>query len=230
MNGTADTGNAGTYGENTEAYDEGALDPGSAALLLKQTQRQAQRSLDFRSPWLTLIAAAVALVAFGAVWLSVRDQHPFKGPTAAALVVLYALVAIRIGTVVYAHRRASAGVSGSSVRQQRAEGVALVAALVAVYLPIVSLAQDGAGHASFYWVYSVTATLIVLGAFWAGRSAVREDWMGLGVSIAVMLVGAVSALAGPRGMWLSDGIGLCLVLLGYTAVEAGLLHAPRSGT
>jgi hypothetical protein len=106
----------------------------------------------------------------------------------------------------------------------------LVAALVAVYLPIVSLAQDGAGHASFYWVYAVTATLIVLGAFWAGRSAVREDWMGLGVSVAVMLVGAVSALAGPRGMWLSDGIGLCVVLLGYTAVEAGLIHAPRSGT
>jgi hypothetical protein len=214
MNGAADMGGAGTYG-NTEADEAGALDPESASRLLTQTQRQAQRSLDFRSPWLTLIAAAVALIAFGAVWLSVREQHPFKGPTAAALVVLYALVAIRIGT---------------AVRQQRAEGVALVAALVAVYLPIVSLAQDGAGHASFYWVYAVTATLIVLGAFWAGRSAVREDWMGLGVSVAVMLVGAVSALAGPRGMWLSDGIGLCVVLLGYTAVEAGLVHAPRSGT
>jgi hypothetical protein len=125
MNGTADMGGAGTYG-NTEADEAGALDPESASRLLTQTQRQAQRSLDFRSPWLTLIAAAVA--------------------------------------------------------------------------------------------------------FWAARSAVREDWMGLGVSVAVMLVGAVSALAGPRGMWLSDGIGLCVVLLGYTAVEAGLVHAPRSGT
>jgi hypothetical protein len=102
-----------------------------------QTQRQAQRGLDFRSPWLSLFAAAVALVAFGAVWLSVRGQHPYTGPTAVALVVLYAVVLIRIGTV-------------------------------------------------------------------------------------------VSAFAGPRGVWLSDGVGCCIVLLGYSAAQAWLLRAPRS--
>ena len=64
----------------------GGLDP-QAARLLAQTRRQAQRGLDFRSPWLSLLAAAMALVAFGAVWLSVRGQHPYKGPTAVALVV-----------------------------------------------------------------------------------------------------------------------------------------------
>jgi Flp pilus assembly protein TadB len=40
-----------------------------------QTQRQAQRGLDFRAPWLSLLAAAAALVALGVVWLSVRAQH-----------------------------------------------------------------------------------------------------------------------------------------------------------
>jgi DNA-binding MarR family transcriptional regulator len=39
----------------------------------------------------------------------------------------------------------------------------------------------------------------------------REDWLHLGSSIAIMLVAAGSALAGPRGMWLSDGVGLCAV-------------------
>ena len=66
--------------------------------LLARTRREAQRGLDFRSPGLSLIAAAVTFVAFGAVWLSVRGQHPYKGPTAVALVVLYAVVLIRIGT------------------------------------------------------------------------------------------------------------------------------------
>ena len=47
--------------------------------------------LDFRSPWLSLLAAAGALVGFGAVWLSVRGQHPYKGPTAGRVwSVLYA--------------------------------------------------------------------------------------------------------------------------------------------
>src|SRR3954452_23143291 len=128
MSGTSDLGQSETFG------DEGGLDPRAAARLLERTRRQAQRGLDFRAPWLSLLAAAVALVAFGAVWLSVRGQHPYKGPTAVALVVLYAVVLLRIGTVVYAHRRAKAGVSGRSVRQRRAEGAALALALAAVYV------------------------------------------------------------------------------------------------
>jgi hypothetical protein len=139
-------------------------------------------------------------------------------------------VAIRIATVLYAHRRASAGVSGRSAHLRRAEGAALTAALVAVYVLMAALVHDGAGHAVFYWVYGVTATLIVLGAFWAARSTEREDWQGFGISIAVMLVAAGSALAGPRGMWLSDGVGLCVVLLGYSATQAWLLRASRTET
>jgi hypothetical protein len=222
MNGTSDRGKTETYD------DEGGLDPREAARLLAQTQLQAQRELDFRSSWLSLLAAAVALVAFGAVWLSVRGQHPYKGPTAVALVVLYAVVAMRIGSVVYAHRHARAGVSGRSVSQQRAEGAGLAAALVAVYVLMGALAHAGASDGVVYGVYVVTATLIVLGAFWAGRSAVREDWPGLGTSIAMVLVAAGSAFAGPRGVWLSDGVGLCVVLLGQSAAQAWLLRPPRS--
>jgi hypothetical protein len=193
-----------------------------------QTQRQAQRGLDFRAPWLSLLAAVVALVAFGAVWLSVRGQHPYKGPTAVALVVLYAVVALRIASVLYAHRHARAGVSGRSVNQQRAEVAGLAAALIAVYVLMGALAHAGASDAVVYGVYVVTATLIVLGAFWAGRSAVREDWPGLGMSIAMMLVAAGSAFAGPRGVWLSDGVGLCVVLLGQSAAQAWLIRASQS--
>jgi hypothetical protein len=222
MNGPSDS-------DTTETYeDQGGLDPRQAARLLAQTQRRAQRDLDFRSPWLTLLAAAVVLVAFGAVWMSVRGQHPYKGPTAVALVVLYAVVLIRIGTVLYAHRRAKAGVSGRSVSQNRAEGVALLAALVAVYVLMAAMAHDGASDGVVYGVYVVTATLIVLGTFGAARSAAREDWRGLGLSIAFLLVAAGSAFAGPRGVWLSDGVGCCVVLLGYSAAQAWQLRGSRS--
>jgi len=224
MNAMSDIGETGAH------EDEGRLDPGGAARLLVQTQREAKLELDFRSPWLTLIAAGAVLVGFGAVWLSVRGQHPFKGPTAVSLVVLYVLVAIRIGTVLYAHHRASAGVSGRSMRLRRAEGAALAVTLLAVYVLMVALVDLGGDHASFYWVYGLTATLIALGGFWAARSAVKEDWLDLGMSIAIMLIAAGSALAGPRGMWLSDGVGLCVLLLGYAAVQAWLLHESRSDT
>jgi hypothetical protein len=170
----------------------------------------------------------VMLVAFGAVWLSVRGQHPYKGPTAVGLVGLYAAVLIRIGSVMFAHRRANAGVTGRSVRRRRAEGAALAVALVAVYMLMGALAHAGASDAVVYGVYVGTATLIVLGAFGAARSAVREDWLGLGLSIAIVLVAAGSAFAGPRGVWLSDGVGLCVVLLRYGATQAWLLRASQS--
>jgi hypothetical protein len=222
MSETSNMGDVETY------EDEGGLDPRGAARLLAQTQRQAQRQLDFRSPRLSLLAAAGVLVAFGAVWLSVRGQHPYKGPTPAGLVVLYAFVLIRIGSVVYAHRRAQAGVSGRSVQRRQAEGAALAIALVAVYVVMAALASDGASDGVVYGVYVVTATLLVLGTFGAARAAVREDWHELGISIAVVLVAAGSAFAGPRGVWLSNGVGLCVVLLGNGAAQAWLLRAPRS--
>ena len=43
-----------------------------------------------------------------------------------------------------------------------------------------------------------------------------------------MLVAAGSAFAGPRGVWLSNGVGLCVVLLGYSAAQVWVLRAPRS--
>jgi hypothetical protein len=222
MNGTSDKGTTDTW------EDEGGLDPREAARLLAQTQRQAQRELDFRSPQLTLLAAAAALVAFGSVWLSVRGQHPYKWPTPVGLLGLYAVVAIRIGSVLYAHRRASAGVSGPSVRQTRAEGAALAVALVAVYVVMGALASAGASDGVVFGVYVVTATMLVLGTFGAARSAVREDWHELGLSLAVVLIAAGSAFAGPRGVWLSNGVGLCVVLLGNSAAQAWLLRASRS--
>ena len=51
MNGTFDNGTTETY------EDEDGLDPRAAARLLAQTERRAQRGLDFRSPWLSLRAA-----------------------------------------------------------------------------------------------------------------------------------------------------------------------------
>ena len=88
--------------------------------------------------------------------------------------------------------------------QQRAEGAALAVALIAVYVLMAALAHAGASDGVVYGVYVATATLIVLGTFWAARSAIREDWLGLGLSIAIVLVAAGSAFAGPRGEWLSD--------------------------
>jgi hypothetical protein len=218
MNGTRDTH------DTTTDEDEGMLDPREAARLLEETTRDAQRRFDFRSPGLSSLGAAVVLVALGAVWLSVRGQHPYKGPTAAGLLVMYGVLFCWIGVVVTVNRRAMSGLSGRSVRQQRAYGGVVVTALVAVSVFQGLLKHDGASNAIVYGIYPLTAQLIVLGSIGALDAMWREDWPAFGLGLAIVLVAAGSAFAGPAGVWLSDGVGCCVALLGYSAARARLRH------
>jgi hypothetical protein len=209
-----------------EAGDVDGLDPRDAARLLEQTRRSAQRQFDLSSPLLSLVGAAVALVALGVPWLSVRGQHPYKGPTAAALVVLYGILVCWIVVAVRFNRRATAGLSGRSVRRQRAFAAAVVTGLVAVSVFQGVLKGDGVSNGVVYGTYPLTAQLIVLGTLAAVMQATREDWPAFGVGLAVAVVGAGGAFAGPSGVWLADGIGLAVIVLGHAAVQAWQRRAP----
>jgi hypothetical protein len=210
----------GTY--DSRSAGEGGLDPREAARLLEQTGRDARRTFNLTSPLLSLLGAMVVLVALGAVWLSVRGQHPYKGPTGAGLLVMYAVLFCWIGVVVAFRRRAMAGLSGRTIRQQRAYGAAVATALIGVSVFQGVLKHDGVSLAIVYGVYPLTAQLIALGALGAVIAAAREEWPGFGVGIAIALVATGSAFAGPRGVWLSDAIGCCVAALGYAAAQAWL--------
>src|SRR5579871_3631251 len=106
------------------------LDPREAARLLAQTERDARRQFNFSPPWITAFGGAVLAVSYGALWLSTRGQHPYSGPSAGAIVLVYAAVVVSIAVSAKLYQRATAGVSGPSVSQQRAEGIAILASFV----------------------------------------------------------------------------------------------------
>jgi hypothetical protein len=220
MNSTPDTDDSATTSGD-------GLDPREAARLLDRTTREAQRQFNLSSPLLSLLGAAVVLAAFGALWLSVRGQHPYKGPTAAGLLVMYGILICWIVVVVSFRRRAMAGLSGRSIRQQWADGATVVVALVGVSVYQGVLKHDGASLAIVYGTYPPTVQLIVLGGIGAAIAAAREEWPGFGVAIAVAVVATGSAFAGPRGVWLSDGLGCAVVILGYAVAQAWLRRTPR---
>jgi hypothetical protein len=207
------------------------MEPHEAARLLAQTQADARRALDFRAPWVSLVAAAVALVAFGIVWLNVRDQHPFTGPSQASLAVFYALIALRIATVIYAYARARTGVSGRSVNVQRDEAIVMIGVLLVFYLALIGIANNSGSHgAGFYWSLFLTGNLIATAAVWAGHSAFHKRWHEVALTVAVALIAALAAIAGPRGMWLVNGVGLCVLLLANAALGKWQRRAPRTYT
>ena len=206
--------------DNTTTVGNGGnFDPQQAAALLSQTTQQARRKFEPYPPWLLVIRAAGVLVAFGAVWLSVRGQHPYKHPTAAAIPVVIAFGVLNLVATVAVARRATAGVSARS-RLRPAEIAVMAVIWAGVFVVMGALAGAGVSDAVVYGLYPVTVPLIVAGLAWAAIMAARADWRACGAALAVAVTGAVAVPAGPAGAWAVAGVGLCVTLLGSAAVIA----------
>jgi hypothetical protein len=215
MDGIPDTNGTATAGDNGEEFD-----PKEAAALLQQTRRQARRGFDPNPPLLSVLRAMVVLGAYTAIWLSVRGQHPYKGPNGWAIAGAYVLVFIVIGATLSATARATAGVGGKTRRQLTASMSILGVAWIVVYVFQGALYHAGASHAIVYGLYPATAPLMIVGLVGAASAAAREDWPVAWPALTVSLIATGSAFAGPVNAWLAMGIGLFAGLLGNAALTA----------
>lgn len=198
-----------------------SLDPREAAQLLSQTEREARRQFNLSPVWITALMGAVILVAYGALWLSTRQQHPYKGPSLAVVGLVYAAVAIAIAASVKVFRRATAGISGPPLRQQQVEGIAILVSFV-LGSPVLQAATKhyGASDAIVYGVIPAAAPLIIVGTTVLGIAASKADWPQFGAALAVVVTGVVAAFVGPSEAWLAAGIGLFIAMLAYAVADA----------
>lgn len=210
MNHTSDTtaaGNGGTFG------------PEQAAALLDQTTQQARRTFQPSPPWLLATRAVLVLAALGAIWLSVRGQHPYRGPTAADIPVLVAFIVVNFAATVAVRRHATAGISGRS-RFGQGEIIVLVVAFAATAVAMAGLGTAGVDFATY-----PTSVLVIPGLAWAAIAAARAHWLEFGTGLAIVALGVVGAFAGPAGSWAVAAAGLCVILLGSAAAIAWQQHA-----
>jgi hypothetical protein len=211
MNPTPDT--------SAPAGNGGSFDPRQAAALLDQTTAQARRQLTPSPPWLLAARGVAVLAALGAIWLSVRGQHPYKGPTGSDIPILLAFVILNFAATVGVRKHAMTGVHGKT-RFRPAEIIILTLSWAAVPVLMWGLATAGA---SFAWY--PTTVLIVPGLAWAAVAGAREGWRGSVVGLTLAATGVAGAFAGPAGSWAVAGVGLCAVLLGKAVAVARQQHA-----
>jgi hypothetical protein len=208
--------------DDTAADDEDKLSPEQAAQLIEQTSRDAKRQFGYwQSPWLTLASAGIFLAIYGTLWLSVREQHPYRGPTGWALLIIYSLIIVAAIAfrAVAGPRRATQGISGRTRRLETYLGAAMGSAYIAHLVFQGALKYLGASPAIVWGVYPAVVSPIVLVAAGGVFAAVREDVQTLWAAIAVIAVLAGSAFAGPIGVWLSCGVGGFVVLVALAAVQ-----------
>jgi hypothetical protein len=161
----------------------------------------------------------------GAVWLSVRDQHPYGGPTGTALAVLYGALLAWVILVAVVVRRATSGVGGRAARERRVGGIAFAVVWIAVYVFQGALHHAGAGNAIVYGIYPAAAPIVVVGSSAAAWQAAKENWSLMGLALAAVAIAAGAAFAGPVGVWGVIGIGLCALLLAWAAIQVWLRRA-----
>jgi hypothetical protein len=200
--------------DTTAAGNGGALGPQQAAALLDQATQQARRKFQPSPPWLLVTRAVMVLAALGAIWLSVRGQHPYRGPTGADIPVLVAFIVVNFSATVAVRRHAIAGVSGRS-RFSPGEITVLVLAIVAGVVALVALGAAGVDFATY-----PTSVLVIPGLAWAVLMAARANWRGLATGLAIIVIGIVGAFAGPAGAWAVAAVGLCVMLLCSAAAIA----------
>jgi hypothetical protein len=204
---------------DTTASNGGTFDPREAAALLDQTSREARRQLSPAQPWLLSIRGVLVLAALGAVWFSVRDQHPYQGPHGSALLIVVAFVILNFAATMAVRARAVAGVSGRS-RFSPVEIAVLAASWVVPYVVMAALGVTGDSQSG----YLLTVPLISAGLTFAAVMAVRSAWRSVGTGIAVAVTGAAGAIAGQPAVWAVVGVGLSITLLGSAAAVAWQLH------
>jgi hypothetical protein len=199
---------------NTAADTGGSFDPAQAAALLSKTTRQARRQLEPSPPWLLAARAIMVLAALGAIWLSVRGQHPYRGPTAADAFVLVGFIVVNFAATVAVRWHAMAGISGRS-RLSQGEIAVLAVAFAATVVAIAGLGAGGVGVARY-----PTTVLVLPGLAWAALMAARASWRGVATGLAMVVIGIVGGFAGPAAAWAVAGVGLCAVLLGNAVMIA----------
>ncbi len=190
-----------------------------AADLLASTQRDARRSFEQRTPLIYLVSAVVVLAVYGTLWLSVRDQDPYVGPTPAVIGWVYAIVAVSAAVSIAAYRRATRGVRGRSRREDAIAGVAVGVPWIAVYVFDGALKANGFGNDIVYGVFDACGPWLVVGTAMAALAAGRVQWAGVATGLTVVVVGTAAAFFGPAGCWGVLGVAGFVGLLALAVAQ-----------
>jgi hypothetical protein len=199
----------------TNLDEPAVMDARSAAAILQQARERARRELGVRRQVLFLVWGLVVLVSYGAMWLSVRGQHPYHGPAWPTLMLAFLLFLAAAGASANVVDQAASGVGGRSETQRYIFVLALVAGFAVLEIEKQALAAGGASR-TVTALFGQAIPLLVAGLVLVASCAVtaRLDWPRLitgGWLLAVVAAGAwtgvvtnlaVCALAGGAGILL----------------------------
>jgi hypothetical protein len=182
------------------ADEETGMDLQQASAIMQEARDRARRALVVKRPVLLAVWGAAWIVSDGVIWLSVRGQRPYNGPTPAALLTLTMVIAAATVFAVIYIGRAGSGVGGLSVLQRRILLLSYLGGYVALFTLEAAIDHAGASRAVLA-VYGAAAPILLVALIVAAGAAVFLDWSLLSLGLWLLAVAAGSGFAGPVTVW-----------------------------
>jgi hypothetical protein len=209
-----------------ESAESVGMDAQDAAVIMQQARERAGSELRIRRPVLFVTWGLAVLIGYGAMWLSVRGQHPYHGPAWPTLLLAFLLLLAALIVTAQIVDWAASGVGGRSEVQRGIFVLALVAGYAALLIEKIALVGTGVSR-PIQAVLGVTAPMLVAGLVFVATSAITTglNWPRLVLGIWLLAVAAGASWAGPVGVLavcaLAGGGGVLLM----AAIEPRLHRA-----
>ncbi len=194
------------------------FDPRDAARALAEADQRTRR-LNPDPPVLWWTRTVVFGVAYGGLWLSVRDQSPYVGPTGTGLAIAFGALLVLILVTAAVVQRALVGVTPAT-HARRWEAAAYAIVLASSFVFEGALHAIGAGAPTVYGVFAASGPLVAVGAMFAGYGAGRRQPAMVVPACVLVVVATAAVFTGPRTVWLVDGLGGTLLGLVVTTRRA----------
>jgi hypothetical protein len=169
-----------------------------AAGIVQDARTRARRELVISAPAVYTAWGLVWLIGYGAMWLSVRGQHPYLAPSGVSIAVVFVLAAFAAAAVLVIARRATAGIGGQSARHRRI----ILATWATGYLMLllVQAAISGSVSTRTFAFVGFAGPLLLAGLVYILAAALGRNRLAFALGVWLVIVGASCAWLAPKAI------------------------------
>ena len=193
-----------------------------AAAIVQDARASARRELVINAPVVYTAWGLVWLIGYGAMWLSVRGQHPYQGPSGASMAAVFVLAAFAIAAVLAIVHRAAAGIDGQSVRYRRI--ILATWAIGYLILLLVQAAISGSVSTRALAFVGFAGPVLLAGLTYILAAILGRDRPALALGAWLVIVGASCAWQAPAAI-----LATCALAGGGAFLLLAVIETRRRG-
>jgi drug/metabolite transporter (DMT)-like permease len=169
-----------------------------AAAVVQDARARARRELVISAPLVYMAWGLVWLLGYGAMWLSVRGQHPYTGPSGPSIATLFILAGFAVAAVLVIVSKAAAGIDGQSVRYRRIILAAFGAGYLILFIVQFSISSSVSTRTLAFVAFA--GPLLLAGLTYILASALGRNRPAFALGASLVIVGASCAWLAPAAI------------------------------